>query len=497
MMIIRKIDQSRGICIAVFFLLSLAFQMIVSVYNTPLNPYYGYDSAFFLLIGKGIVAGKIPYIDLYDQKGPMIFYINALGYWLTGNRWGVFALQVLFLTASLLALYSLLRLILDEKRTWLCIVLFLFLYTGTIKEGDMTEEWSLIFSLLPMWLSVRFLLSGRPTGEHPLGYSLLYGPCAGILALFRVTNAALIAGVILAFTALLVKEKDWAALGKNALAVMAGAAAAILPWCLYFKKVGAFDDFVFASLTHNFHYAVDGAASKSFMDWAAILFSIFMPIATAAASPWLLKRQSVNPRVLVLTVFMGLTGAFAMTLGYGFRHYFLIIAPVITLDYAIWLCRINNQKERSAADRRRAAAILAALILLPYCPQMVRQGGKVIQYTVQHKLDREKRICESFNHYIPRGSENVWGYNVRAKDYLYMDVLPCQRFFAEQEWMMEANPWIRPEIEQTIFQEKPEWIFMSQTETEMISLLTNELGYSFPEGFDYEDGVVLLHLMEK
>lgn len=68
--------------------MGLVFLLFASPYTTPLNPYYGYDSAVFMVLGKGVAAGKLPYLDLYDNKGPMIFYINALGYLLGGPDGG-------------------------------------------------------------------------------------------------------------------------------------------------------------------------------------------------------------------------------------------------------------------------------------------------------------------------------------------------------------------------------------------------------------------------
>ena len=106
--------------------------------------------------------------------------------------------------------------------------------------------------------------------------------------------------------------------------------------------------------------------------------------------------------------------------------------------------------------------------------------------------ESEKLRYEALNQYVPRGSDSVWGYNVRAKDYLYMGVLPCYRYFAEQEWMMEANPSIRGELEEYLTQDGPEWIFLGSSETEMLEWLTVELGYTFPEGFNTDSSVLLL-----
>ena len=64
---------------------SAVFMLFASPYTTPLNAYYGYDSAVFMSFGKGITHGLRLYLDLYDNKGPMIFYFNALGYLLGGS----------------------------------------------------------------------------------------------------------------------------------------------------------------------------------------------------------------------------------------------------------------------------------------------------------------------------------------------------------------------------------------------------------------------------
>ena len=78
---IKKLDEKTPLRMGVMLGLSLVFMLMASVYTTPLNRYYGFDSSVFMAFGKGISHGLRPYLDLYDNKGPLIFYINALGYW--------------------------------------------------------------------------------------------------------------------------------------------------------------------------------------------------------------------------------------------------------------------------------------------------------------------------------------------------------------------------------------------------------------------------------
>ena len=77
-----------------------------SAYTSPLYPnYYGADSALFTLLGKGISEGKIIYKDLFDHKGPILFFIEAAGYSM-GKTTGIFILQCLFGIINLAVLYN-------------------------------------------------------------------------------------------------------------------------------------------------------------------------------------------------------------------------------------------------------------------------------------------------------------------------------------------------------------------------------------------------------
>ncbi len=121
----KKLDDSWPILLLLSAAVSAVFLLFASVYTTPLNDYYGYDSAYYLLIGKGIRHGMLPYLDLYDQKGPLVFYINALGFLRTDSRVGVYLLQIPFMTVTVSMLYRTFRLLVDRGLAMLLILGFL------------------------------------------------------------------------------------------------------------------------------------------------------------------------------------------------------------------------------------------------------------------------------------------------------------------------------------------------------------------------------------
>ena len=51
---------------------------IFAVNISPFTIYEGCDSCVFKQMGLAILSGKTPYLDLFDHKGPVIYFINAL-----------------------------------------------------------------------------------------------------------------------------------------------------------------------------------------------------------------------------------------------------------------------------------------------------------------------------------------------------------------------------------------------------------------------------------
>jgi hypothetical protein len=71
-----------------FIILSSTFVTLFSYTTSPIYSEWGDtpDSPIFQIIGKYWKEGWIPYKDLWDLKGPYIFFMDAIGYWLTGTR---------------------------------------------------------------------------------------------------------------------------------------------------------------------------------------------------------------------------------------------------------------------------------------------------------------------------------------------------------------------------------------------------------------------------
>ena len=80
------------IALTVLFLLFVpAVNQIWMRLSSELNPAYVWDDPLYWAVGRGILNGLTPYVDLFETKPPGIFWMSALSMKLTG---GVYAMNV-------------------------------------------------------------------------------------------------------------------------------------------------------------------------------------------------------------------------------------------------------------------------------------------------------------------------------------------------------------------------------------------------------------------
>ena len=124
--------------------MSFAFVYVFS-YSTSFGyDLLGGDSAIFQAIGKYWTQGYLPYVDLFDHKGPLIFFINAIGYMIY-PRSGIMALQIICLYLSCLFIWRAMELYLSNRWKVFFLLLTLIYYAAHYEEGNHVTEYTLPF----------------------------------------------------------------------------------------------------------------------------------------------------------------------------------------------------------------------------------------------------------------------------------------------------------------------------------------------------------------
>src|SRR6187399_2457518 len=68
------------------------------------------DYGIFVYIGEQITHGKLPYRDMWDNKPPGIFYLNAVALWIgRGSRWGIWLVEFISLFGATLLSFNFIK----------------------------------------------------------------------------------------------------------------------------------------------------------------------------------------------------------------------------------------------------------------------------------------------------------------------------------------------------------------------------------------------------
>ena len=251
----KFIQIDKNIAVIYFAMISCLFLLVFSISSSPLYPVpFIYDSGTFQIIGKGWMEGELPYRDLWDNKGPLLYLINGIGYLITGNKTGVFILQVINLTIAIFIVYRLFLLEFSPFKAILFSTFALLWLSNTIYNNSVGE-----YILIPINLSYLLIYKwlqsyNNEKKKHPCLYSMFYGFTLGCGFLLRITDVFPFFITLIIISIYILRNNQWKNWMYNFFICICCFILTIIPFILYFLYQGILDDFWFATILHNIEY---------------------------------------------------------------------------------------------------------------------------------------------------------------------------------------------------------------------------------------------------
>lgn len=474
------------------FSMASAFLLLFSYSTSLLSPYYGEDSAIFVTIGRGMLKGKKLYIDLFDHKGPILFWLEATGVLISKSKLGIFLVQALFLTTSLYFVIKISLFFLKEQQIILITLATLLFLCGTIYEGNLSEEYSLPFLLVPLYLVLKYYLKDDSQKKHPFHYSYIYGICLGLIAFIRLNNAAIIIGIIFGFIIIYVRNMKITELLQNAAMVLLGFLTISLPICLYFWYQNSLYEMIYASFLHNIIYASSGFFDKTIYHWLTI-FQFLLPCLCAFIYS-MKKKKSPNADLNVLIICCVIVTSFSLFLGNTYVHYFIIFLPLFVLCI-IFILQIYNDHTIG----KITCFLLIVLTLSGYSYTALKNAYKNYQIDFCNSKDVYCRKLKDLATIIPTNERSsVWAYNIDPALYPTIDVLPCYKYFIYQDWHAKSKLSLYEEMTVMLNTVPPKWVLIYKDYCSFTYL--NEYLKENYEVVAYDEdftGILLYHLKSK
>ena len=299
-------QRKRDMLIWLYCLMAAAVCLAICSKSSMLYPINDWtDANAYFSCGKGMLQGRVIYRDLYEHKGPLLYALHALCALIDPTSFlGVYFLETLAVSLFLLAGYRLLQLYNAGKSAWVTLPLLAaaVLSSLSFQQGDSAEELCLPLLAWSLWGMLRWLKTQAPermSARQLMLHGFLGGCVLWIKFTFLGFYAAWLLGMMLFH--LLRREGRYAfrALGWFAL----GAAAATVPWLVYFGINGAIVPWLKTYLYDNLFLYQDGTVTtlaghaKAMLrvawDWFAANWAYSVPMLLALG--WLTFRRNGNP----------------------------------------------------------------------------------------------------------------------------------------------------------------------------------------------------------
>ncbi len=233
----------------------------------PLNDWV--DSNCFYTMGKAMVHGKVLYRDLYEQKGPLLYMIHAIGYLISpGSFTGVYLIESV---CGGLFLYSAHR-ILKPYCGWASIavlpILGALVYSApSLSYGDSAEEFCVPMYALCMMVSFLALREDRPVSK---GGCFLAGAMGACVLWIKYTMLGFFVGWFIVPALIVLFKRQWKRFFEMILWVLLGVIAASLPILIYFTVHGALGDLYQVYFYDNMTLYADVEISETQTIWEKV-----------------------------------------------------------------------------------------------------------------------------------------------------------------------------------------------------------------------------------
>lgn len=222
-----------------------------------LYSFHYYDDAHcFFTVGKSLLHNKVLYRDIYEQKGPILYFIHTIAALISEKSFlGVYFIQVISAFVFLIYSYKILKLFLSELSSlYILPLIFAVIISSTNYIcGDSCEELSFALIIIPFYFSVKNIKLNQDFSKMEMFISGLF---AGLIFWMKFTLVGFFFGWAIVPVYRYIKNKQIKSLLICIIFLILGVIASTLPSLIYFTANHSLPDLFQVYIHDNiFEYA--------------------------------------------------------------------------------------------------------------------------------------------------------------------------------------------------------------------------------------------------
>lgn len=389
---IKELIGFNGLCclIAAFVFITICSK---SSFLYPINDWG--DVNCYFIIGKGILKGLVPYKDLYDQKGIVVFFVFALANIISSTSFiGVYILEVICCFFFLYFTLKISDLFCNAQR-WalpICFIVAGSVYSSaSICHGGSVEELCLPFFSYGLYLCIRQIVNKKiPSGLE----MFIFGIFAGMMFFSKFTLCIFYIVLIVVMIVDAVRNKYLVLLLKKAMFFIMGCIVVSTVVLSYLVYTNSLYEFYIAYVYNSiFNYK----PSDVDVTWLFRISTFFrkrniLDIILIGLSFFYLIREK---KILLLICHgFAFISIFYIQFGIGYPHKYYGI-PLYALE-AVGLCIIVELFEKIKLKKKGVFSSAVAILMIVLA--VVFTNNKYMLF--QKKEDtRQYILAEKMNQY--------------------------------------------------------------------------------------------------
>lgn len=462
--------------LTICFFTALIF-LFIRTKCSPLYPFNDWvDVNAFFTMGKSMLNGKIPYRDLFEQKGPLLYLIYGIGSLISARSFlGIFILETISFTLFLYFCYKCTHLVVQNRLSLLSIPLmaFLVLNVRNFADGGSAEEFCLPFLMISIYHLIKIFREETPTKTNPRIF-LLNGFITGCVICIKYSLLGFWIGWIIALGIFfLLKKKVFYAMYVFLL-FMAGTALAITPWIIYFTFHQSLSEFFNTYFLFNFKYyknemsilrcfrfiarqIYDGSIDKILFSLIELSGGIMLLFSSV------ILKNAFGKTALVLSFILLVFSVYGG--GVSHLYYYFILTPFVIFG----VITLIHYMSHIIGNRNISIPFLILIIILAFSTYHINYNKKLV------KQKKENLFQYRFAQIISK-TQNASLLNYGSLDvglYTTTGIIPNCRYFELQNIEYAKYPLNLDEQNRYIREHRVDYVIVRYDERSDLSIFKN------------------------
>ena len=257
-----KTDRKNSLIVWIVLITTSILCVTICSKSSPIYPFNNWDDAnCFFTVGKSITNNIVMYKDIFEQKGPLLYFIHTLAYLISHTTFiGVYFFELITCFLFLFISYKTLRLFIDSNVIYSIPIIAVIIYSSrALSHGGSAEEFCLPCVALCNYFGIKALKNNENINWKNW---LVVGVTSGAVLWIKFSLLGFYIGFGIVFAILYIKKRQIKCLFQAFLSLVIGIVAVSLPILLYFIINNAvFDLFEVYFYDNLFIYTVNSTGN--------------------------------------------------------------------------------------------------------------------------------------------------------------------------------------------------------------------------------------------